>query len=356
MPDPTRVKDQPSERERELAEVRSVANSWPPGDIASAHDLRALARAVLRLEERTDHLAEHQSAINEAAQIDFDDIRARLDELGRQRTAQTLSKERVVVEWPITKTVTATCICGRDLSVTLHAGAPVIPDTPSGADETRDREQAEGVRRFRKKPVVIEAMQYGPATCEALHRWLGYEHRPARGEPCGKGEFLLGTLEGGMTVRPGDYVIRGVKGDFYSCKSDIFADTYENVPPEQHPESSAPVAQQERDRRREILEDFASLIDRGVTVSFNLTPHKERAVLLAALRSSEPVEQEPVAWADEADLRRMKEDMVQHGGIIIGYKEGSYTVPLVRAPLEPREGQQIPWRGNEQVRMARRNG
>jgi hypothetical protein len=45
---------------------------------------------------------------------------------------------------------------------------------------------------------------------------------------------VIGTLEGDMTVSPGDWVIRGVKGEFYPCKPDIFAATYDEVQPSKY--------------------------------------------------------------------------------------------------------------------------
>ena len=51
------------------------------------------------------------------------------------------------------------------------------------------------------------------------------------GEQCRKGlhELHIPTLEGAMTASPGDWIIRGVQGEFYPCKPDIFAETYEPV-------------------------------------------------------------------------------------------------------------------------------
>lgn len=81
------------------------------------------------------------------------------------------------------------------------------------------------VQRFRKKPVVIEAIQWrGEQDCEAVFAFLGYDH------PADEGDHSLihiETLEGVMEASPGDWIIRGVKGEFYPCKPDIFAATYE---------------------------------------------------------------------------------------------------------------------------------
>ncbi len=75
--------------------------------------------------------------------------------------------------------------------------------------------------KFRKKPVVIEAIQ-----------WTGNidECKKFMGVICVKGDYILiPTLEGQMTASPGDYIIKGVQGEFYPCKPDIFEATYEKV-------------------------------------------------------------------------------------------------------------------------------
>lgn len=88
-------------------------------------------------------------------------------------------------------------------------------------------------RKYRKKPVVIEAMQYLPndvENCAAIHAWLGLpEHDPMDGE-CGVAGIGIDTLEGQMWVSVGDFIIKGVQGEFYPCKPDIFAATYDEVP------------------------------------------------------------------------------------------------------------------------------
>lgn len=80
--------------------------------------------------------------------------------------------------------------------------------------------------QFRKKPVVIEARQTGQdydEDCDILG-WCG-------GHPLKESEclFYIDTLEGAHYVRPGDWVIKGVQGEFYPCKPDIFEQTYEPV-------------------------------------------------------------------------------------------------------------------------------
>ena len=84
-------------------------------------------------------------------------------------------------------------------------------------------------RKYRKKPVVIEALLF------TGHNWFAVEGF------CGKaaigmigGDVLIGTLEGDMRAQPGDMIIKGVQGEFYPCKFDIFEQTYELVPEGEH--------------------------------------------------------------------------------------------------------------------------
>jgi hypothetical protein len=93
-------------------------------------------------------------------------------------------------------------------------------------------------QRFRKKPVEIEAWQWVSGKPESLAheiaQWCGGQYDPDVAGGCGPngedwGDLTIETLEGTMIVSPYDYVIKGVKGEFYPCKPDIFAATYEAV-------------------------------------------------------------------------------------------------------------------------------
>lgn len=87
--------------------------------------------------------------------------------------------------------------------------------------------------KFRKRPVVIEAMQVPATQTDAdliawgsLGAWLG------AGGPWqldDSGNVAIHTLEGTMLAKPGDWVIRGVQNELYPCRPDIFAATYEAV-------------------------------------------------------------------------------------------------------------------------------
>jgi hypothetical protein len=86
--------------------------------------------------------------------------------------------------------------------------------------------------KYRKKSVVIEAIQYTGETIRLddvpswlINAMLDRVVIPSSDE--GAKEFYIETLEGRMTVSVGDWIIRGVKGEIYPCKPDIFAATYD---------------------------------------------------------------------------------------------------------------------------------
>ena len=86
--------------------------------------------------------------------------------------------------------------------------------------------------KFRKRPVVIEAMQFTDATKDRCFNWVT-GNRMARFDGNEDPVMLIETLEGNMVVSLGDWIIKGVKGEFYPCKPDIFAETYEPVEEEE---------------------------------------------------------------------------------------------------------------------------
>lgn len=80
--------------------------------------------------------------------------------------------------------------------------------------------------KFRKKPVVIEAVQYGPYTKPSLELLAFMEGCEVGVTADG---LVIETLEGDMLASPGDWIIKGVSGEFYPCKPDIFEQTYEEA-------------------------------------------------------------------------------------------------------------------------------
>jgi hypothetical protein len=84
--------------------------------------------------------------------------------------------------------------------------------------------------KFRKRPVVIEAMQLDRASFNECVRFIG---REKISDATSEEECYIGieTLEGEMAAREDDWIIKGIKGEFYPCKPDIFAATYEPEEP-----------------------------------------------------------------------------------------------------------------------------
>lgn len=97
-------------------------------------------------------------------------------------------------------------------------------------------------KHYTKKAITVEAMQYGPNPLEAarVYRWVEKNTKgsydtsdPGKKVPssgvsinAATGSMVLATLEGEMQVSLGDWVIRGIKGEFYPCKPEIFRETY----------------------------------------------------------------------------------------------------------------------------------
>ena len=79
--------------------------------------------------------------------------------------------------------------------------------------------------RFRKKAVEIEACQFTGDNFKEILSFIGNKEIAYR-----EGNFIIiKTLEGDHRAIPYDWIIRGVKGEFYPCKPDIFAETYEQI-------------------------------------------------------------------------------------------------------------------------------
>lgn len=86
---------------------------------------------------------------------------------------------------------------------------------------------------YRKKPVEIQAALITEANLTELATLVDGHLNLTTGED-GEGTttLIIPTLEGDMTAHIGDYLIRGVAGEYYACKPDIFAQTYDRVPEE----------------------------------------------------------------------------------------------------------------------------
>lgn len=94
------------------------------------------------------------------------------------------------------------------------------------------------IKKAKKKPVVIECIQFnGNSNKMEIEKWMGKElkyevfsdsaYETGMGAPCFS--IFIPTLEGVMRADPYDYIIKGVNGEFYPCKPDIFEKTYDVV-------------------------------------------------------------------------------------------------------------------------------
>lgn len=90
------------------------------------------------------------------------------------------------------------------------------------------------VLKVRKKPVIVEAVRITQSNITEVAKWCGGVVYPPY--------VHVKTLEGTMTGHVGDYIIKGIKGEFYPCRADIFEETYE-------PEISTSVALPTADRQ-----------------------------------------------------------------------------------------------------------
>ena len=92
------------------------------------------------------------------------------------------------------------------------------------------------MNKYRKKPVIIKAIRWTGINLEEIKEFVGesliYDIQDSAWQ-CGKGipsvDMKIKTLEGDMVITKGDYIIKGVNGEFYPCKPDIFEKTYEII-------------------------------------------------------------------------------------------------------------------------------
>lgn len=83
--------------------------------------------------------------------------------------------------------------------------------------------------KYRKKPVVIEAIQFTDSNHSEINKFTNAKISCGIDVDNLVSELIITTLEGNMKADIGDYIIKGIKGEFYPCKPDIFEQTYEKV-------------------------------------------------------------------------------------------------------------------------------
>ena len=90
------------------------------------------------------------------------------------------------------------------------------------------------INKYKKKPIVIEAIQINEQSENEIRIWSERKVyaspvlEPSEDNPKGV-YWQIDTLEGTMTAIPNDWIIKGINGEFYPCKPDIFEKTYEQV-------------------------------------------------------------------------------------------------------------------------------
>lgn len=158
---------------------------------------------------------------------------------------------------------------------------------------------------YRKKPVIVRAMQWDGSikSADEIEEWSGGKTK-CQGRCDGgfdtrtlKVGIYIETLEGEMRADPNDWIIRGVKGEFYPCKPDIFAATYERASTERGEATANPSPS-----REEVIEECAKLkgaLERIASIPFMPFPdpgaHSWQAYANAVHR----------AWAEMRSVARL---------------------------------------------------
>lgn len=85
------------------------------------------------------------------------------------------------------------------------------------------------IHRYRKKPVTVEAVVWTGNNLIEIQKFCSPRQADLSRDHIGSGGLFIETLEGVHEAQIGDYIIKGVKGECYPCKPDIFAETYDEV-------------------------------------------------------------------------------------------------------------------------------
>lgn len=93
------------------------------------------------------------------------------------------------------------------------------------------------MKKYRKKPIVVEAIQWNGVNRGEVEMFCGHDNVEFKveilsGSTLGL-QLIIKALEGDMVANRGDYIIKGICGEFYSCKEEIFEKTYELLPKEE---------------------------------------------------------------------------------------------------------------------------
>lgn len=186
--------------------------------------------------------------------------------------------------------------------------------------------------RFRKKPVVIDAIQWTGNNIDEVMPFFGdlsklpsdgIHVQPGIGHVPALGHLIIPTLEGDHTALPGDWIIKGVKGEFYPCKPDIFGITYE--PETTSPASAAPAAEQVTESDSHI-----TAITSSIAVNLGSMPAESRETTRAA-------EGPLLEWAHTAAKRLLFPDVPLSSDVELAQdvKELAEFVLSLKQPASP---------------------
>lgn len=82
--------------------------------------------------------------------------------------------------------------------------------------------------KYRKKPIVVDAMQLPPVDEDASEELIDFLHAMDEDWESEKdGYLVIKTMEGNMAAKPGDWIIKGIKGEYYPCDATVFAESYD---------------------------------------------------------------------------------------------------------------------------------
>ena len=85
------------------------------------------------------------------------------------------------------------------------------------------------VKRYVKRPIVIRAVKWTGYNFDEIAEFVKEQPLTLYKNNFVRSKLLIETLEGDMYAEVGDYIIQGVHGEYYSCKPDIFTETYEEI-------------------------------------------------------------------------------------------------------------------------------
>ena len=85
------------------------------------------------------------------------------------------------------------------------------------------------IKRYVKRPIVIRAVKWTGYNFDEIVEFIKGQPLTLYENSFGIKRLLIETLEGDMYAEVGDYIIQGVRGEYYSCKPNIFTETYEEI-------------------------------------------------------------------------------------------------------------------------------